>query len=75
MRVCTFAQLMQEDPSFVPRATRYFLHDDRGEGEGEEPEAEEEAENQPDYTVPRSTQTKCALVHLAAAPFLPLAFG
>ena len=46
---------MQEDPSFVPRETRYFLHDDRRDGDGEE---SEEADPQHDTSVPRSTQTR-----------------
>lgn len=52
-------QLMQEDPSFVPRETRYFLHDDRRDGDGEESEdADPEADSQYDTSVPRSTQTR-----------------
>ncbi|KAL8453883.1 hypothetical protein Emag_001691 [Eimeria magna] len=49
----------QEDPSFVPRETRYFLHDDRRDGEEEEEdEAEELDRSQPDFSVPRSSQTR-----------------
>ncbi|CDJ30602.1 uncharacterized protein EMH_0006930 [Eimeria mitis] len=52
-------QLMQEDPSYVPRATRYFLHDDRREGDSGDSEASEEGSgNQPDDSVPQSTQTR-----------------
>lgn len=51
-------QLMQEDPSFVPRETRYFLHDDRRDGDGEESENELEAESKPDTSVPHATQTR-----------------
>nr|PIM03434.1 CASC3/barentsz eIF4AIII-binding protein [Toxoplasma gondii COUG] len=35
-------QLIKEDPSFVPRGSSYFLHDDRGEVSGEEVETDEE---------------------------------
>ncbi|KAL8271255.1 hypothetical protein Esti_004821 [Eimeria stiedai] len=55
-RMKTIWQLMQEDPSFVPRETRYFLHDDRRDGEEEE--AEELYHSQPDFSVPRSSQTR-----------------
>ena len=52
-------QLMQEDPSYVPRATRYFLHDDRREGDsGESDGSEEGSGSQPDDSVPQSTQTR-----------------
>ncbi|CDJ46875.1 hypothetical protein, conserved [Eimeria brunetti] len=52
-------QLMQEDPSYVPRATRYFLHDDRREGDSEESDGSEGGSgSQPDDSVPQSTQTR-----------------
>ncbi|CDJ56073.1 hypothetical protein, conserved [Eimeria maxima] len=52
-------QLMQEDPSYVPRATRYFLHDDRrGSDSGESDESDEASSSQPDDSVPQSTQTR-----------------
>ncbi|CDI75440.1 hypothetical protein, conserved [Eimeria praecox] len=52
-------QLMQEDPSYVPRATRYFLHDDRREGDSGDSEASEDgSDSQPDTSVPQSTQTR-----------------
>ncbi|KAL8434247.1 hypothetical protein Efla_002012 [Eimeria flavescens] len=58
-RVKTTWQLMQEDPSFVPRETRYFLHDDRRDGDEEEADDAEVADNsQPDFSVPRSTQMR-----------------
>ncbi|KAL8437172.1 hypothetical protein ACSSS7_001151 [Eimeria intestinalis] len=58
-RTKTTWQLMQEDPSFVPRETRYFLHDDRRDGDEEEAdEAEEVDHSQPDFSVPRSSQTR-----------------
>ncbi|PFH33120.1 hypothetical protein BESB_083190 [Besnoitia besnoiti] len=67
-------QLIKEDPSFVPRGSSYFLHDDRGEGElsGEEPGSEDEVrrgttrafadeeseEETRNDDIPRSTQTR-----------------
>ncbi|CDJ42307.1 hypothetical protein, conserved [Eimeria tenella] len=52
-------QLMQEDPSYVPRATRYFLHDDRRDDDSSKSEASDEhSESQPDTRIPRSTQTR-----------------
>lgn len=59
MKLKTTWQLMQEDPSFVPRETRYFLHDDRRDGDSEETDdAERGEESQPDTSIPRSVQTR-----------------
>lgn len=67
-------QLMKEDPSFVPRGSSYFLHDDRGGTSQNDDESEEErregrtrafADDGSDFDdrlrddeIPRSTQTR-----------------
>ncbi|XP_026192611.1 uncharacterized protein LOC34622555 [Cyclospora cayetanensis] len=58
-RIKTTWQLMQEDPSFVPRETRYFLHDDRRDCDGEESEASKQtSDSDPETSLPKSTQTR-----------------
>lgn len=69
-----YLQLMKEDPSFVPRGSSYFLHDDRGGTSQNEDESEEEQregrtrafaddgsdsdDRVVDDEIPRSTQTR-----------------